>query len=198
MLTCYSPVRHSVAEATPCDLHVLSTPPAFVLSQNQTLHNNYLRNCWTIRMLLLTVPCTPLRKPFSFGAGLLAYACLSAFGFSSRRESRHASRPFPSLSLSSPSAPHGRFESHRACLAAAPAPRKVLAEKIVCPADPASIALGNHIGHLQRPSPCPFEPPRSGVPLTIHLRRPNVKHLFEFFSLLWRKQIRPKLLKRLK
>ena len=39
LLTCYSPVRHSVTEATPCDLHVLSTPPAFVLSQNQTLHN---------------------------------------------------------------------------------------------------------------------------------------------------------------
>ena len=42
--TCYSPVRHS---STPCkqgafpfDLHVLSTPPAFVLSQDQTLHKN--------------------------------------------------------------------------------------------------------------------------------------------------------------
>ena len=37
--TCYSPVRHSSTseEAFPFDLHVLSTPPAFVLSQNQTL-----------------------------------------------------------------------------------------------------------------------------------------------------------------
>ena len=141
-------------------------------------------------MLLLTVPCTPLRKLFLFSAGLLAStACSLALQFSSRRESRHASRPFPSLSLSSPSAPHGRFESHRACLAAAPAPRKVLAEKIVCPADPASLALGNHIGHPQRLSPCPLEPPRSGVPLTIHLREPNVKHLFEFFSDFLEKQI---------
>ena len=135
-------------------------------------------------MLLLTVPCTPLRKLFWFYA-LICQHTLACFAlqFSSRRESRHASRPFPSLSLSSPSAPHGRFESHRACLTAAPAPRKVLAEKIVCPADPASLALGNHIGHLQRLSPCPLEPPRNGVPLTIHLRRPNVKHLFEFFRI---------------
>ena len=43
-------MRHSVPEGTPCDLHVLSTPPAFVLSQNQTLHNIILRNCWTIRI----------------------------------------------------------------------------------------------------------------------------------------------------
>ena len=38
--TCYSPVRHSSTRkrAFPFDLHVLSTPPAFVLSQDQTLH----------------------------------------------------------------------------------------------------------------------------------------------------------------
>ena len=37
--TCYSPVRHSSTpeRAFPFDLHVLSTPPAFVLSQDQTL-----------------------------------------------------------------------------------------------------------------------------------------------------------------
>ncbi len=39
----YSPVRHSSAEykysLLPFDLHVLSTPPAFILSQDQTLHN---------------------------------------------------------------------------------------------------------------------------------------------------------------
>ena len=43
LLTCYSPVRHSSTPTTkegasPFDLHVLSTPPAFVLSQDQTLH----------------------------------------------------------------------------------------------------------------------------------------------------------------
>ena len=37
--TCYSPVRRSCTpeRALPLDLHVLSTPPAFVLSQDQTL-----------------------------------------------------------------------------------------------------------------------------------------------------------------
>lgn len=48
LLTCYSPVRHSHQQCKhhwiPFDLHVLSTPPAFVLSQDQTLrkktHNN--------------------------------------------------------------------------------------------------------------------------------------------------------------
>jgi hypothetical protein len=37
--TCYSPVRHSSPpeRGFPFDLHVLSTPPAFVLSQDQTL-----------------------------------------------------------------------------------------------------------------------------------------------------------------
>ena len=42
--TCYSPVRHShhqtKAQWIPFDLHVLSTPPAFVLSQDQTLRKN--------------------------------------------------------------------------------------------------------------------------------------------------------------
>ena len=40
LLTRYSPVRHSCTpeRALPFDLHVLSTPPAFVLSQDQTLH----------------------------------------------------------------------------------------------------------------------------------------------------------------
>ena len=40
LLTRYSPVRHLVFTEinTPFDLHVLSTPPAFVLSQDQTLY----------------------------------------------------------------------------------------------------------------------------------------------------------------
>src|SRR5579859_212085 len=36
--TCYSAVRHSAPEGAACDLHALGTPPAFVLSQDQTLH----------------------------------------------------------------------------------------------------------------------------------------------------------------
>src|SRR3954468_1233088 len=33
-----SPLEYPPKEAFPLDLHVLSTPPAFVLSQDQTLH----------------------------------------------------------------------------------------------------------------------------------------------------------------
>ena len=44
LLTCYSPVRRSSTPegAFPLDLHVLSTPPAFLLSQDQTLRNRIL------------------------------------------------------------------------------------------------------------------------------------------------------------
>ena len=34
----YSPVRHSLYFYNAFDLHVLGTPPAFILSQDQTLH----------------------------------------------------------------------------------------------------------------------------------------------------------------
>ena len=45
LLTRYSPVRHyvensiseEISKTTPFDLHVLGTPPAFILSQDQTL-----------------------------------------------------------------------------------------------------------------------------------------------------------------
>src|SRR5690606_34228011 len=37
--TCYAPVRHAPAKTGASDLHVLSPPPAFVLSQDQTLHS---------------------------------------------------------------------------------------------------------------------------------------------------------------
>ena len=43
--TCYSPVRHSTHPKTfSCDLHVLSVPPAFVLSQDQTLRAKNYKN----------------------------------------------------------------------------------------------------------------------------------------------------------
>ena len=40
--TCYSPGRHwpQPESQSPCDLHGLCTPPAFILSQDQTLHPN--------------------------------------------------------------------------------------------------------------------------------------------------------------
>ena len=49
--TRYSPVRHSVTKSSvpkkikygaSVDLHVLSTPPAFILSQDQTLNKNFV------------------------------------------------------------------------------------------------------------------------------------------------------------
>ena len=46
-VTHYSPVRHShpgsKLPGIPFDLHVLSTPPAFILSQNRTLHKKTMR-----------------------------------------------------------------------------------------------------------------------------------------------------------
>ena len=42
----FSRVTHPSATKTrrfPFDLHVLGIPPAFILSQDQTLHNNYVR-----------------------------------------------------------------------------------------------------------------------------------------------------------
>ena|SRR3990172_1347702 len=35
-----SPLRHYIAITSPFDLHVLGTPPAFILSQDQTLRKN--------------------------------------------------------------------------------------------------------------------------------------------------------------
>src|SRR5258707_2495183 len=40
---CYSPVRHSLRESRAFDLHVLGTPPAFIMSQDQTRHPNLYR-----------------------------------------------------------------------------------------------------------------------------------------------------------
>lgn len=39
-----SPLIHGASTASSFDLHVLSTPPAFVLSQDQTLHKSLLSN----------------------------------------------------------------------------------------------------------------------------------------------------------
>ena len=70
LLTCYSPVRHGVQQVDksscllPFDLHVLCTPPAFILSQDQTLnfcliffsHSN-LPACLCFSYLFWTVLC---------------------------------------------------------------------------------------------------------------------------------------------
>ena len=45
MITCYSPVRHAThPRVFTFDLHASSTPPTFVLSQDQTLHFMYVQS----------------------------------------------------------------------------------------------------------------------------------------------------------
>src|SRR4029079_16179796 len=71
--TCYSPVRRSpVAEATFAhDLHVLSTPPAFILSQDQTLQfRSYsARNRLAVPGRLVSVSESAPRHPKATRAG---------------------------------------------------------------------------------------------------------------------------------
>ena len=49
MLLTRSPLIHPASWASSFDLHVLSTPPAFVLSQDQTLRQKYLQTSKTGR-----------------------------------------------------------------------------------------------------------------------------------------------------
>ena len=81
--TRYSPVRHSVKGASSpkgfrssasFDLHVLSTPPAFILSQDQTLMLNYLSR--THGKLAFLVP---------FPSCLLAGYCVQVTAFAAVR-----------------------------------------------------------------------------------------------------------------
>ena len=62
--TCYSPVRRctrGVAPTFPHDLHVLGTPPAFVLSQDQTLQlKDHASEHCSERRLLTTESVTSL------------------------------------------------------------------------------------------------------------------------------------------
>ena len=63
LLTCYAPVRHCTQRPKSpfsSDLHVLSTPPAFVLSQDQTLRNES-----RARPSLAAVPRTHLPLPYA-------------------------------------------------------------------------------------------------------------------------------------
>src|ERR1044071_3269753 len=63
LLTCYSPVRRSSTpeEAFPLDLHVLSTPPAFVLSQDQTLQQKTVEKSTPAKNTHQTCVC-PIAK----------------------------------------------------------------------------------------------------------------------------------------
>ena len=98
LLTRYSPVRHLVFTEinTPFDLHVLSTPPAFVLSQDQTLQDIlelfassfsfvvvdlHRRNFWFgsingTRTLAMFISCEMITFTlFSFQRSDAVYAC---------------------------------------------------------------------------------------------------------------------------
>ena len=52
----YSPVRHSSSEEDSFDLHVLGTPPAFILSQDRTLRSDGPRGA----PLMLFGPTRPM------------------------------------------------------------------------------------------------------------------------------------------
>src|SRR5882724_12192335 len=67
LLTCYAPVRHFTQRPKSpfsSDLHVLSTPPAFVLSQDQTLRTT----CIQVKGISLTLT---LELSFSGNESLL-------------------------------------------------------------------------------------------------------------------------------
>ena len=143
LLTCYSPVRHSVPEGTPCDLHVLSTPPAFVLSQNQTLHNIILRNCWTIRIELF------LLAHFNSDSAVLPRSEVPKNFISALATARVTTFSFPLFILSG--APPGRLLASELAFRPLSAPRKVILGKLPRPVGEVSVAR------------FPFGQPRSGV-----------------------------------
>src|SRR3954469_7363479 len=64
LLTCYSPVRRSSTPegAFPLDLHVLSTPPAFVLSQDQTLQQKLEKHPSNKKLPKESKPKKPARE----------------------------------------------------------------------------------------------------------------------------------------
>ena len=68
--TCYSPVRHWISEDIPFDLHVLGMPPAFILSQDQTLQKNkylyqILASFFIVLILLLKLTfCSVFKEHF--------------------------------------------------------------------------------------------------------------------------------------
>ena len=113
LFTRYSPVRHSnnpfrteaLPMLSPFDLHVLSTPPAFVLSQDQTLMFNpfpfrqpyslrlakasaFLPASWRFTHRILTVLARPHRSPLHRIVAAWPRALVSSVSFS-----RFARRP---------------------------------------------------------------------------------------------------------
>ena len=88
LFTRYSPVRHSPSseELGSFDLHVLSMPPAFILSQNQTLKFNCIKSLLRFQSnngSIFVISLLTLLKRYFFQVLLLidgnylSFACLS-------------------------------------------------------------------------------------------------------------------------
>jgi hypothetical protein len=69
---------------SPFDLHVLGTPPAFILSQDQTLRKNFYRLFRRIRYSLRLYKTTGFRLPITFQ--LLRYCTSALRGLSPFRD----------------------------------------------------------------------------------------------------------------
>ena len=76
------PLNRGVAPPVSFDLHVLSTPPAFILSQDQTLHLNVFARC----------PPLARRPPFDTSQTLLFSKTGKNSGFSKKPGKRRLAR----------------------------------------------------------------------------------------------------------
>ena len=59
--TCSSAVRHCLPEGRPCDLHALGTPPALILSQDQT-RQSMVQRYWLSRFTRQAAACLMRRR----------------------------------------------------------------------------------------------------------------------------------------
>ena len=91
VLTRYSPVRHW-KHHFPSDLHVLSMPPAFILSQDRTLHE--IHSC--ITLLIASLFVDKADSELSFIPRHNLYPCAS---YSPGVRSQKYSHPYPLTSI---------------------------------------------------------------------------------------------------
>ena len=75
----HSIAKRRVLNVGPFDLHVLGTPPAFVLSQDQTLHKNFIYGA--LLALCLSIGITVLRTSLFKGMVPAHLAFPTLFGF---------------------------------------------------------------------------------------------------------------------
>ena len=89
--TCYSPVRH---ESNSFDLHVLSTPPAFILSQDQTLQKKSIE--FKLKIKLTRIYYTATLAQFSYNRiDTKVYAFLSLIkNLVSKRNKKIVRKPY--------------------------------------------------------------------------------------------------------